>query len=243
MASESIAHQAEDRMGYRLRDHEDKRIIVLAKSSQLVEKVSREHIFRYLKVDKRRFSRHCFGFHSRRFSLLVDYNIQPSSSSTNQNGVLKIDHQLDFTKYISTYTYACICTYIFSLCNISFTQDGFSFTLAKITCSQMFTTQQKYDQMQPNLFFSFLVDGVSFQMKLFCFLDVTVVRYSELLKLVLERGKLVYIRATLRIRTRSAPTRTARWRLTYLLLWAPFQTCQCRHACVQATVAHAQGKS
>ncbi|XP_015779379.1 PREDICTED: uncharacterized protein LOC107357256 isoform X2 [Acropora digitifera] len=25
--------------------------------------------------------------------------------------------------------------------------DGFSFTLAKITCSQMFTTQQKYDQM------------------------------------------------------------------------------------------------
>ena len=35
---------------------------------------------------------------SPRFSLLVSYNIQPSSSSTNQNAALIIDHQLDFTK-------------------------------------------------------------------------------------------------------------------------------------------------
>ena len=45
-----------------------------------------------------RFSRHCFGFQSRRFSLLVGYNIQPSSSSTNQNAALIIDRLLDFTE-------------------------------------------------------------------------------------------------------------------------------------------------
>ena len=33
---------------------------------------------------KTRFRRHCFGFQSWRFLLLVGYNIQPSSSSTNQ---------------------------------------------------------------------------------------------------------------------------------------------------------------
>ena len=41
---------------------------------------------------KARFSRHCFGFQSRRFSLLVGYDIQPGSSSTNQNAALIIDH-------------------------------------------------------------------------------------------------------------------------------------------------------
>ena len=39
---------------------------------------------------------------SSHFSLLVGYNIQPSSSSTNQNAALIIDHQLDFTKYCYT---------------------------------------------------------------------------------------------------------------------------------------------
>ena len=34
----------------------------------------------------------------RRFSLLVGCNIQPTSTSTNQNAALMIDHQLDFTK-------------------------------------------------------------------------------------------------------------------------------------------------
>ena len=48
-------------------------------------------------ASKTRFSRQCFGFQSRRFSLLVVYNIQPSSSSTNQNAALILDHQLDFT--------------------------------------------------------------------------------------------------------------------------------------------------
>ena len=32
------------------------------------------------------------------FSLLVGYNINPSSSSINQNAALIIDHLLDFTK-------------------------------------------------------------------------------------------------------------------------------------------------
>ena len=32
------------------------------------------------------------------FSLLLGYNIYPSSSSTNQNAALIIDHMLDFTK-------------------------------------------------------------------------------------------------------------------------------------------------
>ena len=49
-------------------------------------------------ASKMRFSGLCFGFQSRRFSLLVGYNIQPSSSSTNQNAASIIDHQLDFTK-------------------------------------------------------------------------------------------------------------------------------------------------
>ena len=43
-------------------------------------------------ASKTRFSHHCFGFQSRRFSLLVGYNIEPSSGSTNQNAALIIDH-------------------------------------------------------------------------------------------------------------------------------------------------------
>ena len=48
-------------------------------------------------ASKTRFSRHCFGFQSRRFSLLVGFNILPSSSSTNQKAALIIDHYLDIT--------------------------------------------------------------------------------------------------------------------------------------------------
>ena len=43
-------------------------------------------------ASKTRFSRHCFGFQIRRFSLLVGYNIYPGSSSTNQNTALIMDH-------------------------------------------------------------------------------------------------------------------------------------------------------
>ena len=51
-------------------------------------------------ASKIRFSSNCFGFQSRRISLQVGYNIQPSSRSTNQNAALIIDHYFDFTKQI-----------------------------------------------------------------------------------------------------------------------------------------------
>ena len=54
-------------------------IIVLVKLNQLVKNIETKQL-------------------SRRFSLLVGYNIKPRSSSTNQNAALIIDHELDFTK-------------------------------------------------------------------------------------------------------------------------------------------------
>jgi len=38
-------------------------------------------------ASKTRFSRHCFDFQSRRFSLLVGYNIEPSSSIDNRRSI------------------------------------------------------------------------------------------------------------------------------------------------------------
>ena len=46
MGYESIAHEADGRMGYWLRAHEGERNILLVKSSQLVKKISRQSIFR-----------------------------------------------------------------------------------------------------------------------------------------------------------------------------------------------------
>ena len=82
MGSESKAHEAMRARG----------IIVLVKSGQLVKR-SRQNNFSQLKLDFNPF----LPPKSRRFSLLVGYNIQPNSSSTNQNAELMIDHQLDFT--------------------------------------------------------------------------------------------------------------------------------------------------
>ena len=72
-------------------------IIFLAKSSWLHGQKYRD---KTTLASKTQFSRHCFSFQNQRFSLLGGYNIKPSSSSTNQNVVLIIDHLLDFTKYI-----------------------------------------------------------------------------------------------------------------------------------------------
>ena len=69
-------------------------IIVLVKSTSW-SKIWRQNNYSQLKLDFNPF----LPPKSRRFSLLVSYNIQPSSSSTNQNAALIIDHQLDFTKY------------------------------------------------------------------------------------------------------------------------------------------------
>jgi len=71
MGSESIAHKAKGRMGYWLRGQEGERNNCFSKI-QLVDKKYRD---KQLKASKTRFSRHCFGFQSRRFLLLVDYNI------------------------------------------------------------------------------------------------------------------------------------------------------------------------
>ena len=71
MGSESMDHEAEGRMGYRLRGHERERNNCFSKI-QLVGKKYRD---KTALASKTRFSRHCFSFQSRRFSLLVGYNI------------------------------------------------------------------------------------------------------------------------------------------------------------------------
>ena len=88
MGSESIAHEAEGQMGYWLRGHEGERNNCFSK----IQLVGQKYRDKTTLASKTRFSRHCFGFQSRRFSLLVGYNIYPSSSSTNQNAALTKDN-------------------------------------------------------------------------------------------------------------------------------------------------------
>ena len=71
MGSESIAHEAEGRMGYWLRGHEGERNNCFSKI-QLVGQKNRD---KTTLASKTRFSRQYFGFQSRRFSLVVGYNI------------------------------------------------------------------------------------------------------------------------------------------------------------------------
>ena len=71
MGSESIAHEAEGRMGYWLRGHEGERNNCFS-TIQLVGQKYRDKL---TLASKTRFSRHYFGFQSPRFSLLVGYNI------------------------------------------------------------------------------------------------------------------------------------------------------------------------
>ena len=70
MGSELIAHEAEGRMGYLLRGHEGERNNCFSKIQLVGQKnIETKHL-----SSKTRFSRHCLGFQSRRFSLLVGYN-------------------------------------------------------------------------------------------------------------------------------------------------------------------------
>ena len=69
MDSESIATGAEGRMGYWIRGHEGERDNCFSEIQLVSQK------YRDKKTSKTRFSGHCFGFQSRRFSLLVGYNI------------------------------------------------------------------------------------------------------------------------------------------------------------------------
>ena len=70
MDSESI-DEAESRMGHWLRGHEGERNNCFSKI-QLVGQKFRD---KTTLASKTRFNRHCFGFQSRRFSLLLGYNI------------------------------------------------------------------------------------------------------------------------------------------------------------------------
>ena len=67
MGSESIADEAEGRMGYRLRDHEGERNNCFSK----IQPVGQKYRDKTTLASKTRLIRHCFGFQSRRFSLLV----------------------------------------------------------------------------------------------------------------------------------------------------------------------------
>ena len=71
MGSESIAHEAEGRIGYWLRGHEDERNNCFS-NIRLVDQKYRDET---TLASKTRSSRHCFGFQSRRFSVRVGYNI------------------------------------------------------------------------------------------------------------------------------------------------------------------------
>ena len=67
MCCESIADEAEGRMGYWLRGHEGERNNYCFRKIQLAGQ-------KYL-ASETWFSHHCFGFQNRRFSLQAGYNI------------------------------------------------------------------------------------------------------------------------------------------------------------------------
>ena len=69
MGSESIAQEAEGWIGYWLRGHEGKR------SFSKIQLVGQKYWDKTTLASKTRSSRHCFGFQSLRFSVLVGYNI------------------------------------------------------------------------------------------------------------------------------------------------------------------------
>ena len=65
------AHEAEDRLGYCLRGHEGEKDNCFSK----IQLVGQKYRDRTTLASKLRCSRRCFGFQSRRFALLVGYNI------------------------------------------------------------------------------------------------------------------------------------------------------------------------
>ena len=82
-------------------------IIVLVKSNQLVKNIETKQ----LQLVKKSF----FAANKSALSLPVGYNIQPSSSSTNQDAALIIDYQLDFTnnRYLASCCDVPMITYYF----------------------------------------------------------------------------------------------------------------------------------
>ena len=72
MGPESIAHEAEGRMHYWLRGHEDETKNCFSK----IQLVGQKYRDKTTWASKTRFSGHCFGFQSRRFSLQVGYIVK-----------------------------------------------------------------------------------------------------------------------------------------------------------------------
>ena len=71
-----------------LRGHEGERNNCFSKIQLVGQKISSQNNFSWLTLDFNLF----WPRKSRPFSLLVGYNIEPRSSSTNQNAALMIDH-------------------------------------------------------------------------------------------------------------------------------------------------------
>ena len=83
MGPESIAHEAEGRMHYWLRGHEGERNNCFSK----IQLVGQKYRDKTTWASKTRFSRHCFGFQSRRFSPQVGYNIYRKNSENKLRGL------------------------------------------------------------------------------------------------------------------------------------------------------------
>ena len=92
MGSESMSQEAKGRMGYWIRGLEGERNNCSSKIQLVGQKNIETNIFHQLKLDFNPFLPPKHYNYSRRFSLLECYNIKPSSSFTNQNAVLIIDH-------------------------------------------------------------------------------------------------------------------------------------------------------
>ena len=75
MGYESIAHEAEGRMGYWLRGHEGERNNYFSKIQLVGQKISRLNIFLTLRLDFNPLLPPKHYKYGGRFSLLVDYNI------------------------------------------------------------------------------------------------------------------------------------------------------------------------
>ena len=83
MGSESIAHEAEGRMGYRLRGHEGERNNCFS-----IQLVGQKYLDKTTFASKTLFSRHCFSCQSRRFSLLewaITYSLVVSQPIRTQH--------------------------------------------------------------------------------------------------------------------------------------------------------------
>ena len=88
MSSESIAHETEDRMSYWLRGHEGETNNCFSK----IQLIGQKYRDKTTLASKRDSAASVLVFKAGAFRYWVGYNISPSSSSTNQNAALIIDH-------------------------------------------------------------------------------------------------------------------------------------------------------